>query len=590
VIGAVVLTVLGGLLAAWVWRRLSQSWLIRVLWNWFTGLPLDDRGKRKRDQSHRKWTRRRHCAIRNGSTFAVSGTFYGLFAARAATLTVLAATALVCGTFGAWRGYRAVRWWAHRWRYERPTRRVLTRELEAPPPRLAIEPDRSRVRIWLPEDFGGSPRDRETVERVVAVKVAPEMEPDWEGLRGAKPLVIFTKSEPPPPSVTLRDIRAHIDAAAEHEIILGLGKERAVLKVSVDVDAPHLGFCMKSGRGKSKAAGNAAAQVLYHGGNVMFLDWKLTSHQWARGLPNVSYAGTAEEIHVALCWLTSDDIGADGNVVRECELTRRKNVILAAANIAGELPPGVNIGARLLVVAEELNALQGKLKKYWRQIGGKGPSPACEGLDELLFTGREFRIHVLQIGQRLSAKATSGSGSADSRENLGGILFSNPSDSTWKMLTDGAAKPPASEHPGRHQWFANDTVRAMQGVLYDRDKLKAAQMMRELAMAGTVTPAPADMPFVVRPARVPVLVGQNGQRAMDAPDQGKVVQQTALPPARDPGTVTLREAVEANWWPTLHAARQAKQRHKPTPVGLAEDGRSDLFRIEDLAACRKRKR
>jgi hypothetical protein len=571
VTGAAVLTVLAGLLAAWVWHRLSQSWLVRVLWNWFTGLPLDDRGKRKRDQSHRKWTRRRHCAVRNGSMFAVFGTFYGLFAARAVTLGVLAAAALAGATFGAWRGYRAVRWWAHRWRYERPTRRVLTRELEAPPPRLAIEPDRSRVRIWLPEDFGGSPREREAVERVVAVKVAPEMEPDWESLRGAKPLVTFTKSEPPPPKVASRHILPAIEAAAEHVVILGIGKKDQVIDVSLDTESPHLGFCMTTGDGKSAAAANASVQILYHGGLVIMLDYKLMSHMWARGLPNVAYAGTPSELHAMLCWLANDD-------ERESELTRRKQVALASADIRGNVT--ADIGPRILVVAEELNVTQRILKSYWRKTGGKGPSPAAEALDEVLFTGRQLRVHALQIGQRLSAKATSGSGSADSRENLGAIVFSDPSDSTWRMLTDGHVKPPASGHKGRYQVVTRKQVREMQGALWDEEDCRA------FATAGTVAIPRADMPFVTH--RVPAVVGQTAASAIEAPDQGKVVQHEALPPLRDPGTVTLKEAVEAGMWPTIHAARQAKQRHKPTPVGTI--GSADLFRIEDLAACRIRKR
>ena len=54
-----------------------------------------------------------------------------------------------------------------------------------------------------------------------------------------------------------------------------------------------------SGDGKSITARNMAAQILYHGGIVIVLDYKLISHMWARGLPNVAYAGTPAEIHDA---------------------------------------------------------------------------------------------------------------------------------------------------------------------------------------------------------------------------------------------------------------------------------------------------
>ena len=99
-------------------------------------------------------------------------------------------------------------------------------------------------------------------------------------------------------------------------------------------------------------------------------------------------------------------------------------------------------------MVEELNTLMKQLKTYWRQIGGKGPSPALLALEQLIFTGRQLRMHLLMIGQRLSAKATSGDGSGDVRENLGTIIVYNLKDSTWKMLADGHAKPPATEPRG----------------------------------------------------------------------------------------------------------------------------------------------
>jgi hypothetical protein len=174
------------------------------------------------------------------------------------------------------------------------------------------------------------------------------------------------------------------------------------------------------------AAMNVSTQHLWHGGIVVMLDYKLMSHMWARGLPNVAYAGTPSELHAMLCWIANDD-------EHESELTRRKQVALASADIRGNVT--ADIGPRILSVAEELNVTQKILKAYWRKIGGKGPSPAAEALDEVMFTGRQLRVHVLQIGQRLSAKAPSDSGSADSRENLGAIVFSNPSASTWRTCT-----------------------------------------------------------------------------------------------------------------------------------------------------------
>jgi hypothetical protein len=270
-----------------------------------------------------------------------------------------------------------------------------------------------------------------------------------------------------------------------------------------------------------------------------------------------------------LCWLANDDDG-------ESELTRRKQVALASADIRGNVT--ADIGPRILIVAEELNVTQKILKSYWRKIGGKGPSPAAEALDEVMFTGRQLRVHALQIGQRLSAKATSGSGSADSRENLGAIVFSNPSASTWKMLCDGHAQPPASDHKGRYQVVTRKQVREMQGALWDEEDARA------FATAGTVAIPRHDMPFIT--ARVPVAVGQSAIPLMPPPDLPFVVGQAPDVPSL-PGAVTLAEAVEAGMWPTQAAARKAVQRAQLEDAGYR--GAAKLYTIDALATARRRK-
>ena len=333
-------------------------------------------------------------------------------------MAVLAAVAAVAATAGGWWLWRKQRHLVHQWRYVRPVRTALIPVLDGAPPRLAIEPDRSRIVVALPGEFAGTDTQKQLITHIVTARLGIEA-PDADlQLEGRKLQAVFTRSEPPPAKVRPRDIRAAIDAAAEHEVILGLGKKREVIKVSLDTETPHIGLCMGTGDGKSTAAMNFAVQILYHGGLVVFLDYKLMSHMWARGLPNVAYAGTPAEIHELLLWLANDD-------ERDSELTRRKQVALASADIRGNVT--ADLGPRILIVAEELNATQKRLKAYWRRLGGKGPSPAAEALDEILFTGRQLRIHALDIAQRLSAKASGSDGSADSRENLGAIIFSNPS-------------------------------------------------------------------------------------------------------------------------------------------------------------------
>lgn len=468
-----------------------------------------------------------------------------------------------------------------------PLHYALSPVLDIPPatrPRtwLTVPADYGRnpdaeIVIYPPDDFTASDQDKQTVTRTVTSKLGIEApEASWL-LDGRKPRIVLVRSVPPPAQVLAADIRSEIEAAAEHELILGIGKRDEVVKRSVDTETPHIGLCMGTGDGKSFTAMNIATQVLWHGGLVLFLDYKLMSHMWARGLPNVAYAGTPAEIHQALLWLASDDLETG----RKSEITRRKEVALASADIRGNIH--ADLGPRIVVVAEELNATQKQLKRYWRSLGGKGPSPASEALDEVLFTGRQLRIHALQIAQRLSARASGSDGSADGRENIGTIVFSNPSASTWKMLCDGHAQPPASDHKGRYQVVSRKTVQEMQGALWVEEDARA------FATAGRVALPRHDMPFVTPGGFVPAVPGAELAR-VEGPEQPIVVGHGSLVPAGPAGAVTLAEAVAAGLLgPTLGAARKASQRDPDHPAPVGQRGPAHLYDVGDLYAYRSQK-
>jgi hypothetical protein len=565
----------GVVLAARHMVRRHGFWVL--VWRWLSGMPLDGQfrtdatwfrsssvalhplGRSDPSRVH-SWHHRpriQRAAVRTGVTV---GPLLLLAAAAAwpvATAAVLAVpTAAACG-YAVWRVYVLARRLRHHLAWHRPTYRALARELPAPPPRLAIEPDRSKVTIGLPEDFTGSDREREAITRVVTVKLALEApDPDWQ-LTGRKPQVVFTRSEPPPELVPFSAIRAEVEQAAEHEIVIGLGKKKTLVKVSIDSDSPHIGLSMESGAGKSSVAKNIAAQILFHGGLVLVLDVKLISHNWFKGLPNVAYARTAAEIHCALLWLAG-------------EIQRRNEVAEAGADVEGEVH--ANVGPRLLVVCEEMNATQNRLAAYWRKSGGKGRSPAAEALDEAQFIGRQVRAHCLIIGQRLSAKAA---GSGDSRENLGTKLLYDPTSSTWKMLVgDRHALPPAAGHKGRIQVVTAKAVRETQGAW-----LTGAEA-RRIATAGTVAVPRSDMPFTG--AVTPLAATQ-----IPGPDQ-EMSHIGGLPvtPAQ-PGWVSLAEAAEGGLFPSLAAARRASHRPGfPAPVG--KRGSARLYDVSDLHLHRQK--
>lgn len=321
------------------------------------------------------------------------------------------------------------------------------------------------------------------------------------------------------------------------ELLWGLGKRSAVVSSSLSGDSPHVGLSMGSGAGKSVTARALLAQMLYRGCIGLVLDFKMISHQWAAGLPNVVIARRPAEIHEALIWLGG-------------EVERRNEVALAGADLDGNVHAVV--GARLLVICEELNATVSALRRYWRELRAGDRelpqrSPALEALDAASFMGRQVLTNIVYIGQRLSVKASGGDG--DARENIGVIGFGRYSPSNWKMLASDHPMPPKSLTPGRIQ-VVTDRVRECQAVFM------TAREARELALAGEVAVLPAGMPGA---ARVPASQ-MAGAVVLRGPDRPVVPETGPVVPAL-PGRVTLSEAVEQRIVSrSLAAVRKASQR------------------------------
>jgi hypothetical protein len=460
-----------------------------LLWRWLSGMPLDGRYR-----TNATWLRPSHGAhatlhpvdvvrwhhlprlhragIRTAATLITLWVAVGLLVYRTAMLGVLAAAGLVLGGAGGWWGYGRLRTWRHHRDWVNP----LNDEL---PPDVSVKElalDRSRAVLALPGGVTGE-QDQKQIVQIVAAKLnypVAALEAAWK-LHGKHPEVTVTLTPAPPGYVSFADIRELADAAAEHEAVLGLGRKDVPFVFSVENQSPHAGLSMSSGDGKSVTTRNVSCQLAHHGSLIACLDPKMMSQHWAAGLPNVAYARTPEEIHALAIWLAG-------------EVDRRNLVALHSADVEGEVH--ANVGPRIIGILEELNVTQHELAAYWKSIDGRGRSPAVAALDKVSNTGRQVRINLLYIGQRLSAKATGG-GSGDSRENLGVLLMSNPAASTWRMLVgDRHALPAATDVTGRLQVVTAKTVTEVQGAY-----VTGAQA-REYATSGVVAVPRDDMPCV----------------------------------------------------------------------------------------------
>lgn len=261
-----------------------------------------------------------------------------------------------------------------------------------------------------------------------------DLQVQWK-LAGDAPTVSFKPTPQAPRKVVWADVQAAIEAAPRSELIVGKAKYGKVVSLDLNDDSPHVLISAGSGGGKSVLARLLMAQFLAQGARIVILDKKRFSHQWAKGLPRVTYHNGKDigEMHDALIALAR--IGED-------------RMDLADAN-GGE---AMDFGGRIVLVFEEMNATIGKLTNYWTEIRTKTDpkrSPALEALSDLVNMGRQVEMHVVAIAQQMTAN-TLGGGSV--RESFSVRCLSRYTVQTWKMLcADVWPMPRKSTIVGRWQ-------------------------------------------------------------------------------------------------------------------------------------------
>ena len=504
--------------------------------------------------------------IRTGSFLAVLAMLYGLVFHFALTLVILEALAAVLVLLGAFHTAATLFSWHHERHYVRPLEQTLTRRIRTKPSSVEVTLDDDdavhQVAIEWPAETDIGEAEKQHVLDAVTERLAIESpDPSWR-LKGRERSVILTHSDPPPAKVRWEQIEAIVMAARMDELLCGLGKKRAEVSVSTKLDSPHFGIAMGTGGGKSNTAAFWLVQELRRGSVALILDAKWFSHPWCfkdehaeySQLPNVAYARSTRDLHNAMVWLG-------------IELQRRTEVAERHVNSKGDILG--DVGPTMFIIAEELNLATPRLKQYWASIRSQDDpkrSPALDGMAAVSFAGRAVKMHLIVIGQMLTA-ATLGGG--DVRENIGVRMLSRYTANSWKMQAGDLPMPPPSDIPGRVQVIASGTVRECQVPLMDFDHC------RELAVSGTVTRCPDDMPGIAGVLGVPLL-----EPSKNGPDQGFVLVHGGNP-GRPPGTLTLREAASEGLFTSLDAARKAVQRKELTVAG--RDGSSNLYFISDLA-------
>jgi hypothetical protein len=288
-------------------------------------------------------------------------------------------------------------------------------------------------------------------------------------------------------------------------------------------------------------------------------------------LPNVINAHDIPDLHLALTWLGG-------------ELLRRTKAAYYSAGGTGRVRG--NVGARVIVLCEELNYGMPGLKDHWRETRTKEDakqSPAIAALSALSCAGRASDIHEWLIAQLLTVQST---GVSDStiRTNAGIKAMARWDPPGWNMAVGKhVTMPPQTTIPGRIHVVTGDGVRETQVPylhLDDKDEAvaeEAVKWARDLAVSGTVALIPSDVPEQLWPASVlgrERLSIEAGQAAGTCPD-------VPVPPPR----MTLTEAYATGMFGdrNYEAVRKAAQR-RLQPAGTRRGANDyDLDDLQTLA-------
>jgi hypothetical protein len=586
---AAIVLVIAGYCLMRAHRFLAAQWFLVRAWRWLSGNtwhgdPVTDAGWVRRGQraltktGHAtRWhhlPRLHRAGWRIGGTLGVLGVIWGLFTAPLVTLALLGSALLAAVTVACGFVIRAL--------YARKHRRTWLHPLHLAAHELAGHPRALAARSWITAETGddgavrkavlelppGWPADGKDKDRLVSIASAklgieaPEV--TWRQA-GPSPRLTLSYSTPPPERVVLGEVLEEVGRCRPDEIVAGVGKQGRIVTASLRNDSPHFGISMGSGGGKSNLAAWILLQELIRGATCLVLDAKWISHPWLIGLPNVAYCRTPSQIHAGLCWLSE-------------ELDRRNQVALRSVDAHGKIH--ANVGPRLFVIAEELNLCMPRLKAYWaanREQGDVKESPAVTGLGEVAFAGRQVRMHLLLIAQLLTAKATGIQG-GEVRENIGVKFLARYSPSAWKMQAPEHPMPPKPVTVGRVQVVtAHGVAETQVPKLFDDDpRLSEAERMREMVLAGTVTPCPAGMPG-----------RQVTVTAVPALEPGPDLRAETVSVTPDAGPVGLAEAVRAGILhpsTTVASLRMARHRDPSFPVRKGVRGRDYLYDAGELAA------
>ena len=469
-----------------VWRHLSGA-----AWH---GKPLTDAtwlqpATRRFPQASRfhHAPRAHRAGVRLLAWCALLGVPAGLWQDRPLTLACLAVTGLLAVLVAARGLYRAGRSWHHDRGLVRPLAVALGPLIGVSDQRarkaIAISPAFATVKegeigtITLPDRFHASPDQRKAVQHLVSSRLPVDVDHQWQTSGRPQRLTLLAAPECPS-MVPFDDLVSEMAKCNPSEVVIGLDRHERVFRGSFNLDDPHWGFSVGSGRGKSTFLMLAIAQLLHQEAeaDATGIDPKMTSFDPLVGVPGITIANDPRDMgtwdretqrHAGGMWGAIDDWVED--------MMNRLDIL--KNDPAARFPISV-------LMLDEVNQFSAMTAAIWRNIKAKdepATPPIWMKIASGCWMGRAVRKHVVMVGQRLDDKATGGIGLRDS---LGFRGLAGFRKEQWDMLIGTRPVPRSQKPKGRWIYSDGQTETWVQNICPSTDPVEAGLVIRDYAMAG----------------------------------------------------------------------------------------------------------
>lgn len=429
-----------------------------LLWRWFTGHPLSgvvytnatwfqpaDKVMHSsgRVNSWHHLPRFKRAMIRTTGTVAPAGITYGIVKATYIILVIGGILAAAGIGYTVWR----LRAWHTDRVLKTPLSAALAGILEltsaqtvksvALPTRFGPNMSGEIGAITLPSRFRASPEQRKATEHLVRSRLPVDIDFTWRTSQNPQVLGILAAPKPPD-MVRFKDMVSLMESCKSGEAVIGLDRYGEPYYGSFNLDDPHWGFSVGSGRGKSTFLQVTAAQILHNDAKATLdaIDPKMSSLTPLVGIPGVTVARDPQ------------------NIPEMWDVISRFKVKMLNRLEQQKTDPTAEFPIKLLVI-DEINMFSNMSSAYWKALPKSERPTSTPGvwqdIASILWMGRAARCHFIGVGQRLDDKATGGIGLRDS---LGFRGLAGFRKNQWDMLI-GTTPVPRSQKP-KGRWIYSD--------------------------------------------------------------------------------------------------------------------------------------